>query len=839
MQRDDLLREVEHMCKVSAILSQDELRRCYVIAMTAAEYSRENAVRGMAEQSGMPILQAYINDGWSAVVREDCTMQCGEHLVKRQGKFRHEFLLERVMIRWHTANGDTEYHMLFGAPRGLRSGKRSDNVLSASADFCPTLRAGNHEGIAITMYVSDTLLHSATLRLQRARHIMWYDIFMDDAECDHKAMEMERDWVVGMRCKAHTIHNSLLWGLGPLCNEEVLDDTFLVISSLINGSAALHSSVDATVLRATKFVERANSPEDLQAFWQALEVSDRIMPLFMELDPMFEDGRLCVSKKSEEDPYVYQKLATILHYGFRWFKWSKGRWVKSGRSARFFVRSIALGAGVVMQGVLDDPEVSNFRLTGFNALRSDIMLLMGVISQQGKPVENMLCSLLKDDRYLMHAEHLQKALLDDLSELAEFKDFIWTRLASVVGVSAAEMRTATLYSAVVAVAFIDREVHGEIKIGFCGMTQGDIEANIDGLIATPLETLGDPGLRQLKRLLTLGESPVHVHDALLLLKEGPCTSCVVEEGHASAAVLKKWHEDYSENSLAARALMHQQRALFRPSSFEKKVASLEKKMDRQLARQPQKIYARQAGLAQLTALELQDCEDWPGEERRELAQECMKELSDVMAEKSSQELMQLRRDARKLQELRRDEIQAKLRELRQKREAIVVGAEEALSGGIVNSVASARFKAHQLDELCEKLQHAGGLAFEFDEKELKSPGPLSQEEAAIFKHYMDELEYPPPVRAAPWWSRDLCYHREHMRGVAFRNTDSASPAFWLFMYGKASPYQLQFLELRPRDVYSWPMEGDSELVVHGAHGHRQFDWFHHISFVIYLHMHIL
>ena len=62
----------------------------------------------------------------------------------------------------------------------------------------------------------------------------------------------------------------------------------------------------------------------------------------------------------------------------------------------------------------------------------------------------------------------------------------------------------------------------------------------------------------------------------------------------------------------------------------------------------------------------------------------MKELSDVMAEKSSQELMQLRRDARKLQELRRDEIQAKLRELRQKREAIVVGAEEALSGGIVN-----------------------------------------------------------------------------------------------------------------------------------------------------------
>ena len=94
-------------------------------------------------------MMCYINDGWSSVVREDSKVIFDNHVVKRPGKLRHEFLLERAILRWRRPNGEEDIHMLFGAMRGLKVGKKATSVVSASAGVCLTLRAAGHAGAAV------------------------------------------------------------------------------------------------------------------------------------------------------------------------------------------------------------------------------------------------------------------------------------------------------------------------------------------------------------------------------------------------------------------------------------------------------------------------------------------------------------------------------------------------------------------------------------------------------------------------------------------------------------------------------------------------------------------
>ena len=46
-----------------------------------------------------PMLNIYMNDGWGAAVSERNAVTSGDHLVQRSGKFRHEFIIERGIVK--------------------------------------------------------------------------------------------------------------------------------------------------------------------------------------------------------------------------------------------------------------------------------------------------------------------------------------------------------------------------------------------------------------------------------------------------------------------------------------------------------------------------------------------------------------------------------------------------------------------------------------------------------------------------------------------------------------------------------------------------------------------
>ena len=123
------------------------------------------------------------------------------------------------------------------------------------------------------------------------------------------------------------------------------------------------------------------------------------------------------------------------------------------------------------------------------------------------------------------------------------------------------------------------------------MVKGDISANVSGLAARegPCRDARD---QRMLNLLRGGLPQAMVVQALTLLREVLGITCLVEEAHASEAVLMSSHERYSQRSLQARALLHSLRPLLRARLVDRKIQAVDRALSRLADREPNKISAR-------------------------------------------------------------------------------------------------------------------------------------------------------------------------------------------------------------------------------------------------------
>ena len=110
------------------------------------------------------------------------------------------------------------------------------------------------------------------------------------------------------------------------------------------------------------------------------------------------------------------------------------------------------------------------------------------------------------------------------------------------------------------------------------LTQGDYQANLDRLRAAPAGLDYDPLTLKIKFLLTTGCPRYEIIQALILLKELPCSTRLVEQNHACAAWIMKMHPLIEESVLRDRSLANQFVTLVRPSVHQKTLGKLEKKL---------------------------------------------------------------------------------------------------------------------------------------------------------------------------------------------------------------------------------------------------------------------
>ena len=397
-QRLDLRDEVAALCNVSSVFSPETMERCHRLGQALTMWAKQKSRVGLVAAQGRPAMQIYICDGWSAKLRTDATVKYGDHVVHRQGHLRHEMLLERGILRYRHPDGADRMHLLFGPPRGLRHGRTAWHVLEASCQFQPMLRAEGHDGWILSVYVQDGHLAARCLELFRARHALFYQ-YGGDAALSPDAHE-DKDIVVGVRCRAHSAHNSICWGLGAFQDESITDDAFIALSSLNNCSESLQKRVDEWLLRVVQFTERTNPPEEVECFWRVLDVGSKLLPFFVAADPIWDGSKLLVSCDVQGDADVFLRLKQIVVFTYRWYTWSKGRWCKAGRAGRFWVRGVALGLDNAVADLAGDPKWHCPLLSGYKRCGASVRMMLTIISMAAVPSEGVQLNLFKDDRLL-------------------------------------------------------------------------------------------------------------------------------------------------------------------------------------------------------------------------------------------------------------------------------------------------------------------------------------------------------------------------------------------------------------------------------------------------------
>ena len=90
----------------------------------------------MGQKHREDVLVAYMSDGWGSMLRNQTTCQIQGHRVKRRGKFRHEFGLQRSFAKTLSATGVPEVTtMMSSEPIAMRHGRTAMHFFTLACEF--------------------------------------------------------------------------------------------------------------------------------------------------------------------------------------------------------------------------------------------------------------------------------------------------------------------------------------------------------------------------------------------------------------------------------------------------------------------------------------------------------------------------------------------------------------------------------------------------------------------------------------------------------------------------------------------------------------------------------
>ena len=106
--------------QVSYVLSASERVAALKISFAIKKFLQRKALRTLAAFPHEPCMMLYIADGWGATVFNTLKAAIpGSHLViTRKGRYRHEFLLQRGLLRISLVTGNTLLLPLLEDPIG-------------------------------------------------------------------------------------------------------------------------------------------------------------------------------------------------------------------------------------------------------------------------------------------------------------------------------------------------------------------------------------------------------------------------------------------------------------------------------------------------------------------------------------------------------------------------------------------------------------------------------------------------------------------------------------------------------------------------------------------------
>ena len=244
--------------------------------------------------------------------------------------------------------------------------------------------------------------------------------------------------------------------------------------------------------------------------------------------------------------------------------WSETRWCKVKVAGRRYLRCRLLGIEGLVRTVQADANANTELLGGAARATSTVRKYFCVASVSAQAPEKVLCSLLEDDRFLRHGASMRTSMVDQLEQLCAYPRLLWERMAMVIndGVSWLQIRHECLYASTIGCGYLEMEMFEDLDILPFKLTQGDIAANVNALIAQPRHTVHDETALKIKTAAGLGHHVQGLIDGVCLMRDLAATINVVEQGHAAAAIINRDRKFYSSKTLADRSLLFGSRRPF-------------------------------------------------------------------------------------------------------------------------------------------------------------------------------------------------------------------------------------------------------------------------------------
>jgi hypothetical protein len=762
------------------------------------DFLQAKAFAIIRESDGRPCLFSYQSDGTPILAKTTWTHRVGDRIVVRRGGDAAEFLIEKAFVRTWSRSGEPRIAVILRDPRHLAAGKNSWCLYTAAKSFFPSLKDAGATGIMISHYAFDRAMYSALSSKLRRGHLRASGLRHSDGVGEGDAwMQDNLDWVLSTPCCNHDAHNGLKWSLADhLSSSDDLKDLHIAIEALRNGYSLVHSHLPAFIREHLHFEDLSGSLETLGQFWVDIGVDADVAEALGELGLHWSDDKLMVHVEWEGNAELIERVSSALLHLFRFQKFTDSRWLTVGSSCRTIMASLCVGLHRLVATVRNDPGASQYHIHGFDRLTPSKRRFIVIASMSSVVADSFLIELLEDDRVARRSTELHRAMVDEMSWLANVPRDTWARLGRACGAdeSPLALRSTVLHAASVAHAFITRSVLRPLRRSPWSLAVGDIPDNIDALVAQD-HVPRDPVGAKIQALARLGYSRHLLARGLEMIRDIHWSTAAGEQGHASASLMHRQHKEYAPGTIAQRAMVHMARRLLPQDDRSRGEQRAETTLRSLAAKRPNRMTGKHLFFKDA-------CDEAKEAQGRGLTQHQKERLMRSHAV----EYLRLPQAARQAYERKAALIaEQKNDALGEEADALASQInlerrrdfEEAKQRGVVLRESACRLTdddVSKLEELWADARFSQKNVRDLRAKAMLPPTPPCQADIDALNDY--ELPDDPFLHNdTPQWCADVCKRRSSLRESALIISDSRGTRAYAFLYAKQQPYLAMFAPL--------------------------------------------
>ena len=140
--KEDFVTTVRRLSRVGRCCDNDDEALVTLFARTLEIEVQVQLSNFIIDRGEHGLLHCYQSDGWSRVLKTTSRVFVDSaHSISRNGKFRHEFILQRSFLKYLDSTGSPHVMTVFSEPKAMRLGKCSWTFFDAYQKFTPIVRS--------------------------------------------------------------------------------------------------------------------------------------------------------------------------------------------------------------------------------------------------------------------------------------------------------------------------------------------------------------------------------------------------------------------------------------------------------------------------------------------------------------------------------------------------------------------------------------------------------------------------------------------------------------------------------------------------------------------------